>query len=77
MADLKKKLLISLLAVVIFLIVSLPVTYKLTNMALGKIIAPTSVDGCPTTYGLIVHTVVFFLLTLATMYIPWGKMLKA
>jgi hypothetical protein len=76
MSPLVRNLLISLLSVVLFLIVSVPFTYQITNKLLGKIVAPTaSEDGqCPTTYGLFIHAVVFFLLVLGSMYIPWGKL---
>jgi len=50
--------------VVIFLLVINPYTYKLVNKLLGKIIGKIAdpVSGCPTTLGLIVHTIVFTLI---------------
>lgn len=53
---------------ILFFIVSNPETYKLVNMiGLGKL--GTS-DGCPNVGGLLLHTVVFFLLTFGAMFLP-------
>lgn len=46
-----RKLSATLQAVLLFFIISNPLTYKLTGLA-----APC---GCPTTTGLIVHSIVF------------------
>lgn len=71
MQHINQKLLISVFAVLLFLIVSLPQTYKLTN----KIFKNTSDEyGCPTMAGLAIHTVVFFVLVFGSMFIPWGKL---
>lgn len=74
MKDWQKKILISLLAALIFVVVSLPWTYELTNKIFGKWMRTMDSHGCPTTFGLAIHTIVFFLITLGTMYIPWDKM---
>ena len=52
-------------SVIIFIIVSLPFTYKLTNRLLGGKLADAS--GCPTTLGLIVHALVFGLIIYCLM----------
>jgi hypothetical protein len=45
-----------------FFIVSNPMVYKLTDKLLGPVVGPLSQGaGCPTTLGLVVHTVVFAL----------------
>lgn len=44
-------------SVLVFLILSLPVTYRVTNRLLGGALATES--GCPTTLGVIVHSLVF------------------
>ncbi len=65
-----KKWQISLLAGVMFLIVSSPLLYRLVNGVLQKISPDLRVcdeSGCPTTLGLIVHTIVFILLTRLSM----------
>lgn len=49
----------SLLAGIIFLILSLPATYKLTDGVFGGISHTSNFDGCPTNAGLILHTIVF------------------
>lgn len=47
----------------LFIVVSHPMTYNLTNSILGGIIGPlASPSGCPTTVGIIVHSIVFVLL---------------
>lgn len=46
----------------LFLLISNKNTYELTNELLGKYITPIAINGCPTTFGLILHTIVFTLL---------------
>uniref|UniRef100_A0A6C0J2L6 Uncharacterized protein n=1 Tax=viral metagenome TaxID=1070528 RepID=A0A6C0J2L6_9ZZZZ len=43
----------------LFFILSHPIVYGLTNSVLGPLVAPTISGGAPTTYGLVVHSVVF------------------
>jgi hypothetical protein len=47
-------------SIIVFLLVSLPFTYKITNSLfsriLGKLADPS---GCPTTLGLFIHAIVF------------------
>ena len=47
-------------SIIVFLIVSLPFTYKITNRflsgILGKLADPS---GCPTPLGLFIHSIVF------------------
>ena len=47
----------------LFIAVSHPMTYGLTNSLLGGIIGPlASPSGAPTTVGIVVHSIVFVLL---------------
>lgn len=55
-----QKILISIIIAIIFLIVSSPYMYKLTN-SVG--LHTCDSNGCPTLLGLGIHTVVFFVLT--------------
>jgi len=51
-----------LLLTLAFFIVSNPMVYKLTDKVLGGVVGPLAHgSGCPTTLGLVVHTVVFAL----------------
>lgn len=59
----------SLIVAVLFLIVSHPATYNLTNSILGAQVGPLAFGGCPTKKGLIVHAIVFLLLARASMEI--------
>ena len=53
----------TLITTIIFILVILPITYKITNLLLGKLIGKLcDSNGCPTQIGLIIHTVVFTLL---------------
>jgi len=53
---------------IIFIIISLPFTYKTTNSILGNIIGKLAdPSGCPTTLGLIVHAIVFGLIIFGLM----------
>ena len=65
-----KKISATIQSVIIFLIVSLPFTYKITNSILGNIIGKLAdPSGCPTTLGLIIHAIVFGLIVYALMVI--------
>ena len=73
MFNLSKKLQHSLIIAVVFFLVSSPLTYRLVDKVVGSIVGsviPHYADffkvaqaGCPTTYGLVLHTVVFFLVS--------------
>jgi hypothetical protein len=54
-----KKWLYTLYTTLIFILVSNPMTYKLVNSILGNV---SDKNGCPTAFGLFVHTVVFTLI---------------
>lgn len=55
-------------AVLLFFIISNPMTYRLTDSLLGGIVGNlTTVSGAPTTLGLIVHSIVFGLITYQLM----------
>ena len=61
-----KKISATIQSMIIFIIISLPITYKLTNSILGKL---ADHYGCPTTLGLIVHAIVFGLIVFGLMLI--------
>lgn len=53
----------TLRSIIVFLIVSLPFTYKLTNRLLGNVVGRLSdQSGCPTPRGLLIHSLVFGLI---------------
>ena len=58
---------ISFFSVLIFLIVSNPYTYMLTNMLFRPFIGALANSGCPTTLGLAIHAVVYLLLVRYSM----------
>jgi len=58
---------ITLFSAVIFLLVVNPYTYQLTQFLLGKFIGTVSTGGCPTAFGLVLHTVVYILLVRYSM----------
>jgi hypothetical protein len=58
----------TLQAVLLFFIIANPFTYRLTNSLLGGLIGRLSdPSGCPTSTGLIVHSVVFGLIVYGLM----------
>ena len=64
-AKAQQKFLISLMSALVFFIIANPDTFRLTRSVFGSWISgPT---GCPTMRGLVLHTVVFMLVT-------WGMM---
>ena len=56
----------SLYSALIFFLVANPVTFRFTNSLIGGI----AVNGCPTSFGFLLHTVVFFLVSFAVMFFP-------
>ena len=62
-----KKWKISAWSTVLFLVISAPFVYGVTNALTSKVGLETSVQGCPTTTGLVLHAVVFLLLARAMM----------
>lgn len=66
MATLQEKIAISANSAVLFYLLNLPFTYKLTNRLFSNTLYNTKTN-CPTTIGLLVHTLIFFLITFLTM----------
>lgn len=58
----KKEWIISFWSALVFLIISSPLLYKITNIVTYKIGFISSTDGKPNIIGLILHTIVFLLL---------------
>jgi len=52
----------TLYTTVLFLIIVNPMTYKLVNMIFGKLMKVCDKSGCPTTFGYLLHALVFTLL---------------
>ncbi len=62
------KLSATIKSVIVFIIVSLPFTYKLTNRLFSGIVGRLAdSSGCPTDMGLIIHALVFGLIIYALM----------
>ena len=74
MSTFNQKLAISLSSAVPFVLVSLPQTYGITNMFLNTF---TKSTNCPTALGILLHTLVFFLISYYSMRGPTPKGLKA
>jgi hypothetical protein len=65
-----KKWQISLFSAFIFVLVIHPYTYKLTQKIFGGILGQIAdMNGCPTTRGLALHTLVYILLIRGSMEI--------
>jgi hypothetical protein len=56
----------SFLSALIFFLVASPVTFRFVN----SIIPGVASNGCPTAFGFILHTFVFFLVSFAVMLFP-------
>jgi hypothetical protein len=68
MASTALKISATIQSIIIFIVVSLPFTYKLTNRLLGGIVGKLAdASGCPTILGLIVHAIVFGLIIYCLM----------
>ena len=66
----QKKILISVFSGLIFLLLSKRDTYILTNSILSRWGVITAVSGCPTMVGVLIHTLVFILITWLSMREP-------
>ena len=65
------KWLCALYVTILFLVVSMPVTYKFTNALLKGVCVLASKNGCPTMCGILVHALVFLmLLRLGYEFVP-------
>lgn len=70
MVRLTQKQSATLQAVLLFFIISNPFTYRLTNSLLGGLTGRLAdPSGCPTTKGILVHSVVFGAIVYALMYV--------
>jgi hypothetical protein len=62
------KLSATLQSIIIFIVISLPFTYKLTNRLLGGFLGKLAdPSGCPTGLGLFIHAIVFGVIIYALM----------
>ena len=61
-----KRILYSIQAAILFLVIASPFMYKVVQAVFGKLFT-VAVDGCPTTAGLLLHTVVFGLVVYLIM----------
>jgi hypothetical protein len=61
----EKKMMISLMSAALFYIIANPQVFIIVRSLLGNGIS--SASGCPTNFGLLVHALVFFLVTWAIM----------
>jgi hypothetical protein len=59
----------SFYSALVFFLVANPETYKITQMLFGTMFT-TSNGGCPTPLGLLLHTIVFFIVLLGLMLFP-------
>lgn len=56
----------SLYSALIFFFVANPITFRFVN----SIIPGVAVNGCPTAFGMVLHTFVFFLALVGIMMLP-------
>jgi hypothetical protein len=74
MTDSYMKWQISIFSAFIFVLVSIPCTYKITQRIFGGFLGQIAdTNGCPTTRGLILHTLVYLLLIRGSMDINMFK----
>lgn len=66
------KIIYSIQAALVFLVISSPFVYKLTDSLFGNLFE-ISVNGCPTIAGLLLHTVVYGLIVYIMMLVQKPK----
>jgi hypothetical protein len=70
MVRLTQKMSATLQAVLLFFLISNPFTYRLTNSLLGGLTGRLAdPSGCPTTIGILLHSVVFGMIVYALMWV--------
>jgi hypothetical protein len=69
MLSLGLKVKYSLYSALIFFLIANPATFKVVN----SILPGVAVNGCPTAFGLILHTIVFFFALVGIMMLPKDK----
>jgi hypothetical protein len=69
--DAQQKARYSLYSALAFLVISSPIMYRIVAAILGGIVA--SPTGCPTLFGLLLHTAVFFGVIYGLMFVPFLK----
>jgi hypothetical protein len=60
----------SFYSALVFFLVANPETYKVVQKVLGGFLTVAGDGGCPTPFGLFLHTVLFFIVILALMMFP-------
>ncbi len=60
----------SFYSAIVFFLVANPETYRIVNHFLSPFIGQTASGLCPTPFGVIVHTILFFCAMLALMMFP-------
>lgn len=59
----------SFYSALVFLILASPIAYKLVDQLLGSIVRIANPAGCPTTAGLVLHSIVFGIIVYGMMNI--------
>jgi hypothetical protein len=68
MASTSVKISATIQCIILFILVSMPMTYKLTNRLFGGMIGSLADShGCPTGLGIFIHSLVFGLITYILM----------
>jgi hypothetical protein len=67
------KLKYSFYSALVFFLVASPETFKFMQQLFGSFITIASSGGCPTTYGIFLHTFLFFIVMFALMMFPRDK----
>jgi hypothetical protein len=60
----------SFYSALVFFLIANPEMYKVTDKILGGVLDVAGLSGCPTSLGLLLHTVLFFIVILALMMFP-------
>ena len=60
----------SLYSAIVFLLIASPFMFKIVQSILGRLVTIASPSGCPSSAGLVIHSVVFGLIVFAMMHMP-------
>jgi hypothetical protein len=64
-----KKFKYSFFSALIFFFISSPIMYQLMNSIHGNLFVVADANGCPSNSGLLLHTVLFFIIIFTTMIV--------
>ena len=65
----KQKAILFVIILILYVVLTVPLMFKLTNTLFSYIKLDTQKDGCPTIFGIFLHAVVLSVIVMAVLYL--------